>query len=104
MKLPPALFDGKARAAEAPLVLILRNWISVTALVVPPTVKIRPLLATPPTVTTTGPVVVPFGTGTTMLVGLQLVGAAMVPLKKTELIPCGEPKLTPVMVTMVPAD
>jgi hypothetical protein len=37
------------------------------------TVKLTPLLATPPTVTITLPVVAPNGTGTTMLVGLQLV-------------------------------
>ena len=49
------------------------------------TVKLTPLLATPPTVTTTFPVVAPLGTGTTMLVALQLVGVAAVPLKVTVL-------------------
>ena len=44
------------------------------------TVKLTPLLATPPTVTTTFPVVAPAGTGATMLVALQLVGVAAVPL------------------------
>jgi hypothetical protein len=44
------------------------------------TVKLTPLLATPPTVTTTLPVVAPDGTGATMLVALQLVGVAAVPL------------------------
>src|SRR5437660_6650605 len=44
------------------------------------TVKLTPLLATPPTVTTTFPVVAPVGTGTTMLVALQLVGVAVIPL------------------------
>src|SRR5438552_8864527 len=39
------------------------------------TVKLTPLLATPPTVTTTFPVVAPLGTGRTMLVAVQLVGA-----------------------------
>ena len=38
------------------------------------TVKTTPLLATPPTVTTTLPVVAPVGTATTMLVALQLEG------------------------------
>ena len=38
------------------------------------TVNITPLLATPPTVTTTFPVVAPLGTGTTIIVALQLVG------------------------------
>ena len=37
----------------------------------PVTVKATPLLATPPTVTTTFPVVAPVGTGATMLVALQ---------------------------------
>jgi hypothetical protein len=51
------------------------------------TLKVTPLLATPPTVTTTGPVVAPDGTGATMLVLLQLVGVAAVPLKVTVLAP-----------------
>jgi hypothetical protein len=61
-----------------------------------------PLLAKPPTVTTTFPVVAPLGTGTTMLVALQLVGAPAVPLNATVLVPCLEPKFTPVTVTVVP--
>ena len=44
------------------------------------TVKTTAFLATPPTVTTTFPVVAPAGTGATMLVALQLVGVATVPL------------------------
>jgi hypothetical protein len=43
------------------------------------TLKLTPLLGAPPTVTTTFPVVAPVGTGTTMLVALQLVGVAAVP-------------------------
>jgi len=66
------------------------------------TVKLTPLLATPPTVTTTFPVVAPAGTGATMLVALQLVGAAAVPLKVTVLVPWVAPKLLPVIVTGVP--
>jgi len=67
------------------------------------TVKSTPLLvAWPPTVTTTFPVAAPTGTGTAMLVSLQLVGAVAVPLKVTELIPCVAPKLVPVMVTNIP--
>jgi len=46
-----------------------------------------PLLAKPPTVTTTFPVVEPFGTGTTMLVAVQVLGVAATPLKVTELDP-----------------
>src|SRR5256712_237286 len=67
------------------------------------TVNASPLLATPPTVTTTLPVVAPAGTGTTMLVAAQLVGVAVVPLNLTVLVPCVAPKLVPVIVTDVPA-
>src|SRR5213594_3955803 len=66
------------------------------------TVKLTPLLATPPTVTTTFPVVAPLGTGTTILVALQLVGAAAVPLNVTVLVPCVAPKFAPAIVTDVP--
>src|SRR5260370_40038235 len=66
------------------------------------TVKVTPLLATPPTVTTTFPVVAPAGTAATMLVGLQLVGVAAVPLKLTVLLPCDAPKFAPAIVTEVP--
>src|SRR5438309_6777831 len=66
------------------------------------TVKLRPLLATPPTVTTTLPVDAPLGTGTMMLVALQLVGAAAVPLNLTVLVPCVAPKFAPVIVTGIP--
>src|SRR5438105_9083721 len=63
------------------------------------TVLFTPLLATPPTVTTTLPVVAPPGTDATMLVALQLVVLAVVPLKATAPV---VPKLVPVMVTAVP--
>lgn len=66
------------------------------------TVKFIPLLATPPTVTTTMPVVAPAGTGATMLVALQLVEVALDPLNITVLAPCEAPKFVPVMVTEVP--
>lgn len=49
-----------------------------------------------------GPEVAPTGTGTTIEVGLQLVGFAGVPLKATVLVPCVEPKFVPVIVTEVP--
>jgi hypothetical protein len=68
------------------------------------TVKLTPLLATPPTVTTTFPVVAPVGTVTTMLVALQLVAVAVVPLNLTVLVPCVAPKFTPVIVTVAPTD
>src|SRR5205085_2158834 len=65
--------------------------------------KTRPLLATPLTVTTTGPVVANAGTATTIVRSLQLVGVAATPLKVTVLVPRVAPKLTPEMVTDVPA-
>jgi hypothetical protein len=66
------------------------------------TVKATPLLAAPPTVTTIFPVVAPAGTGTAMLVELQLVGVAVVPLKVTVLVPWDAPKFVPAIVTEVP--
>jgi hypothetical protein len=68
------------------------------------TVNVTPLLATPPTVTTTLPLVAPDGTGTTMLVALQLVGVAVVPLNFTVLVPLVVPKFAPVIVTDAPAN
>ena len=56
-------------------------------LIVGATVNATPLLAKLATVTTTGPVVAPEGTGTAMLVLAQLVGEAVVPLKVTVLFP-----------------
>jgi hypothetical protein len=52
------------------------------------TVKLTPLLATPPTVTTTFPLVAPVGTGATMLVAVQFAGVivAAVPLNVTVLV------------------
>src|SRR5438105_9229777 len=66
------------------------------------TVKLAPLLATPPTVTTTLPVVAPVRTGATIEVALQLVGVAAVPLKVTVLVPWVAPKFDPAIVTEVP--
>ena len=66
------------------------------------TVKVTALLAWPLTVTTTGPVVALAGTGTAMLLALQLVGVAVVPLKVTVLVPCVAPKVVPLIVTEVP--
>jgi hypothetical protein len=66
------------------------------------TVKATPLLATPPTITTTFPVVAPAGTDVAMLVALQVVTVAAVPLNVTVLVPCEDPKFVPVIVTGVP--
>src|SRR6266403_295729 len=65
------------------------------------TVKAMPLLARPPTVTTTLPVVAPVGTGTAVLAADQLVGVAAVPLNVTVLVPLVAPKPVPVIVTAV---
>ena len=65
-------------------------------------VKLTPLLAAPPTVTITLPVVAPVGTDATMLVALQLVAVAVVPLNFTVLVPCVAPKFAPLIVTGVP--
>ena len=66
------------------------------------TVKLSPLLACPPTVTTTLPVVAPVGTGTVILVADHAVGVPAVPLKVTVLVPWLAPKLAPEMTTDVP--
>ena len=51
------------------------------------TVKLTPLLVTPLAFTVTFPAVAPPGTGTAMLVAVQLVGVAAVPLKLTKPLP-----------------
>jgi len=56
------------------------------------TVKPTPLLVAPPTVTAKLPDVAPLGTGTVMLVDVQDVGVAGVPLNVTVLAPCEGPK------------
>jgi len=69
------------------------------------TVNVAELLGPAPvTVTTTaaGPTGTPCGTGTTILVLLQLVGVAVTPAKVTVLVPCEVPKFVPVIVTEVP--
>ena len=68
-----------------------------------PTVKETPLLACPPTVTTTGPVVAPAGAVTVIDVSLQLVGVAVTPLKVTVDVPCVAPKLLPLISTVAPS-
>ena len=67
-----------------------------------PTPKVSGLLAIPPTVTITFPVVAAAGTGTTMLEVLQLVGVADTPLNWTTLTICVGPKFEPESVTGVP--
>lgn len=67
------------------------------------TLKATGLLTKPLTVTTTFPEVAAAGTGTTMLVGLQIAGVAGVPLNVTVLVPCVKVKFVPAIVTEVPA-
>jgi hypothetical protein len=63
------------------------------------TVNGMPLLATPPTVTTTLPVVAPLGTGTSIRFAFQFVGLPTVPLNVTVLVPWLPPKFAPATVT-----
>lgn len=65
-------------------------------------VKVKPLLAIPPTFTTTFPVVAPVGTVTTIPLSAQLVAVAPVPLKVTVLVPCEPPKFAPEIRTVFP--
>jgi hypothetical protein len=103
MKFPAVLVTLNAIDA---VVVVPASWLARWIIAIPAvagrTVKFTLLLAAPPTFTTTAPVVVPDGTGATMLVALQLVGVPAVPLKLTALIPCVVPKLVPAMVTDVP--
>jgi len=67
-------------------------------------VNVLPWLATPFTVTTTGPVEPAIGAGTVMLVSLHAVGVPAAPLKVTVLLPCRSPKPEPATVTTVPTE
>ena len=89
-KIRPADHTAVPTVPDAGLRLLIAGAAEVT-------VKLIPLLATPPTVTTTLPVVAPAGTGTAMLVALQLVGLAAVPLNVTVLLPCVAPKFVPLI-------
>ena len=66
------------------------------------TVKATPLLAKPPSVTTTLPVVAPAGTTAVMELPLQAVTVALAPLKVTVEEPWVASKLVPVRVTAEP--
>ena len=68
------------------------------------TVKLTPLLAAPPTVTTKLPVVAADGTLAMIELPLQLpMVVANVPLNDTVLVPCNEPKYDPLIETCDPA-
>src|SRR6266702_6002875 len=69
------------------------------------TVNIGPWLVMFPTVTMTGPVVAPSGTVATICVSLQVLIAAVAPLKLavlTGLLPCVAPNPDPLIVTVAP--
>jgi hypothetical protein len=66
------------------------------------TVKVKPLLAVPLTVTTTLPVVAPEGTVATMVLFPQLVTLAVRPLNLTVLLPWELPNPDPLIVTEAP--
>jgi hypothetical protein len=56
------------------------------------TVKFTPLLVNPGIVTVTGPEGAPGGTGSVILVSLQVVGVPKTPLNVTMLVPWRVPK------------
>src|SRR5580700_6273260 len=66
------------------------------------TVKLLPLLDTPPTLTTTFPDVAPAGTWTDRVVQLHETHVTEVPLNVTVLVPCDAPKPLPIISTNVP--
>jgi hypothetical protein len=101
IKFPPVLADENAVDVDATDPASTSTCCTSETGAGPVTVKLTPVLASPPTVTTTLPVVAPDGTGTTMLAADQLVGVAIVPLNVTVLVPCVEPKFVPVIVTDV---
>jgi hypothetical protein len=94
-KFAPAIVTGVPTPPDVGLRLVRLGADAVTA-------KLMPLLARPPTVTTTVPLVAAFGTGTLMLAAPQLVGVAVVPLNVTVLAPCVVPKFAPAIVTALP--
>jgi hypothetical protein len=103
MKFPAVLFEANAKVEELEIpASLLTCWTSDIGGPEEVTVKPRPLLGAPETVTTTLPDVAPEGTGATMLVSLHEVGVAATPLKVMVLAPCVPPKFVPVMVIEVP--
>jgi hypothetical protein len=89
--------------AVQPVARLSCTYVQLEALVVVVTLNATPLLGTPPTVTTTLPVMAPAGTCAVMLVALQPVGIAVVPLNLTVLLdPFVAPKFVPVIATEVP--
>jgi hypothetical protein len=94
-------FDWRA-STSAPLIAVPPTACVTLPVIDPvPTVNVIPLLENAPTPTTTGPLVAPEGTETTILLGLQLVDMAATPLNVTN--PAVTPKLDPETLTDVPA-
>lgn len=93
-KLEPATVTA---APTAPVV-----GVRVEIVGVPRTVKLRPFVFTPLAFTMTFPVVAPVGTLATMLVALQLVIVAVVPLNFTFPLPWVAPMLEPAIVIEAP--
>ena len=99
--LPDAPKFEPEMVTEVPTVPEVRDKLVMLGAVVD-TVKVTLLLVAPPAVTTTLPVVAPEGTGTTMLVADQVAGVAVIPPNVTVLLPWGDPKLVPAIITEVP--
>jgi hypothetical protein len=92
----PTVTSLPAREGSPMLTLMLREN---TGSIIP-TVKLTPLLCSPPLLTTTLPVVTELGTVATMLESDQLDAVAVWPLKVT--VPALLPKLLPAIVTTAP--
>ena len=99
---PWVAFDTNASTNAPPTAVPSLDRVTVPVMDPTPTVNVIPLLDCPPTVRITGPVVTPDGTGTTILLGPQLVGVAVVPANVIVLWPCVVAKFWPVMVSEVP--
>lgn len=93
-KFAPAIVTDVPRAAAF--------GVTVEMLGAATTVNGEPLLGLPDTATTTFPVVAVAGTTATMLVALQLVVLAVMPLNLTVLVPLVDPNAVPMMVTDAP--
>ena len=103
IQFPAVVFELNAREAEVTVPASrLLCWTSTILPLDEVTVKFTPLLGTLATETTMLPGVAPVGTGVTMLVSLQLVGVAAVPLNVSVLVLCVLPKPEPETVTEVP--
>jgi hypothetical protein len=90
-KFVPLMVNVVERGPEVGETVMFATW-----------VKATPLLATPPTVTTTLPFPGLPNEGTVILVSLQLVGVRVKPPNCTTLVPCVAPKFNPLTMIGVP--